>query len=142
GAEVLFSVAQAHARRETGAGAAFPARDLMTKMVRSRRALGLFQHHDAITGTGKDFVMADYGMRMFHAIADVKAVTNRCAHYLLTGHNASSRYDPTATAFFDLVGSIHARAWRGGTCLLYGIAQALCSRVSSDTSLFRSSALE
>ena len=57
--EILFSLAIAYARH---AGISeFPQQILMKQIVLSRRSLGLFQHHDGITGTGKDFVMADYG---------------------------------------------------------------------------------
>ena len=61
GAEILFSLAVAQQRQMKTKN--FPEAFLMKYLVSARRALGLFQHHDGITGTAKDFVVADYGAK-------------------------------------------------------------------------------
>ena len=59
GAEIIYSLAVAHAHHH--ANKDFPEARLMRMLVTARRNLGLFQHHDGITGTAKDFVVVDYG---------------------------------------------------------------------------------
>ena len=36
---------------------------LLEKIIESRRALSLFQHHDGIAGTSKDYVVVDYAKK-------------------------------------------------------------------------------
>ncbi|KAL2300890.1 hypothetical protein Nmel_013784 [Mimus melanotis] len=61
GAEILYSLALAHARR-SGADGRYPLSDYAL-LTNARRNLGLFQHHDAIAGTAKEAVAVDYGVR-------------------------------------------------------------------------------
>lgn len=62
--EILFSLTLAEMRRFHGdLVVGFPAREHFQRLVEGRRNLGLFQHHDGITGTGRDPVVVDYGTR-------------------------------------------------------------------------------
>ncbi|XP_061856079.1 alpha-mannosidase 2x isoform X3 [Colius striatus] len=61
GAEILYSLALAHTRH-AGADGRYPLSDYAL-LSNARRNLGLFQHHDAITGTAKEAVAVDYGVR-------------------------------------------------------------------------------
>ncbi|XP_067654229.1 alpha-mannosidase 2x-like isoform X1 [Haliotis asinina] len=81
--EVIFSMAQSYARKFTSS--AFPSVEMMSQLVTARRALGLFQHHDGITGTAKDFVVVDYGNRIVESLANLKRLIVECATYLLAG---------------------------------------------------------
>lgn len=65
-AEILFSLTLAEMRRSRGddhPADGFPERELFGHLTAARRNLGLFQHHDGITGTARDPVVADYGTR-------------------------------------------------------------------------------
>lgn len=53
------------------------------KIVRARRTLGLFQHHDSITGTSKRFVMNDSAMKILKVIHEVTEVQRRSVRALL-----------------------------------------------------------
>lgn len=55
-AEILFTVALNQARQHHNANALRVYEKNYEKMIIARRNLGLFQHHDAITGTSKALV--------------------------------------------------------------------------------------
>ncbi|KAL4216620.1 Alpha-mannosidase 2x [Mactra antiquata] len=80
-AEIIYSMATTLSRRQ-GDSKNFPASMFMEMMIEARRNLGLFQHHDGITGTAKDFVVVDYGNRLLKSLKAMKEVIKECALYL------------------------------------------------------------
>uniref|UniRef100_A0A4W3I259 Alpha-mannosidase n=1 Tax=Callorhinchus milii TaxID=7868 RepID=A0A4W3I259_CALMI len=73
-AEILYSLALSLARR-SGADGRYPVSDY-SFLVEARQNLGLFQHHDAITGTAKELVVIDYGVRLT-AFSHLRPVAER-----------------------------------------------------------------
>lgn len=61
-AEILYSLALVQSRKFEKMSV-FPSVDNYKLLTEARRNVGLFQHHDAITGTAKDWVVVDYGTR-------------------------------------------------------------------------------
>ena len=61
-AEIMYSMMWAE-MEYVGSDVAELTEPLMENLILSRQALSLFQHHDGVTGTAKDHVMADYGNR-------------------------------------------------------------------------------
>ncbi|KAK7802564.1 hypothetical protein U0070_009204, partial [Myodes glareolus] len=54
-----------------------------TTLTEARRNLGLFQHHDAITGTAKDWVVVDYGTRLFQSLNFLDKIIGDSAFLLI-----------------------------------------------------------
>uniref|UniRef100_A0A803W2A9 mannosyl-oligosaccharide 1,3-1,6-alpha-mannosidase n=1 Tax=Ficedula albicollis TaxID=59894 RepID=A0A803W2A9_FICAL len=94
GAEILYSLALAHARR-AGADGRYPRSDYAL-LTNARRNLGLFQHHDAIAGTAKEAVAVDYGVRLLHSLTNLKRVIINAAHYLVLGDKDTYHHNPAA----------------------------------------------
>ncbi|XP_061856078.1 alpha-mannosidase 2x isoform X2 [Colius striatus] len=93
GAEILYSLALAHTRH-AGADGRYPLSDYAL-LSNARRNLGLFQHHDAITGTAKEAVAVDYGVRLLQSLTNLKRVIINAAHYLVLGDRDTYQHDPT-----------------------------------------------
>ncbi|MEE6503414.1 hypothetical protein FKM82_004822, partial [Ascaphus truei] len=97
GAEILYSLAINHARR-AGVESKYPLSDYAL-LTDARRNLGLFQHHDAITGTAKEAVVVDYGVRLLHSLMNLKRILINAAHYLVVADKEKYHYDHSVPFF-------------------------------------------
>uniref|UniRef100_A0A673MDU3 Alpha-mannosidase n=1 Tax=Sinocyclocheilus rhinocerous TaxID=307959 RepID=A0A673MDU3_9TELE len=93
GAEILYSLAVAHARR-AGLEGRYPVSDY-SLLTDARRNIGLFQHHDAITGTAKEAVVIDYGNRLLRSLVGLKRVIINAAHFLVIKNKDIYRFYQT-----------------------------------------------
>ncbi|XP_067638847.1 alpha-mannosidase 2 [Eurosta solidaginis] len=91
-AEILFTISYNTARQQRHANAIKIFEKNYEKMIHARRNLGLFQHHDAITGTSKAAVMRDYGMRLFESIQDVVKMQESTIEMLLQDGSARHNF--------------------------------------------------
>lgn len=87
GAEILFSLMWARMAYVGNDDLAL-INGMMNNLVAARRNLGLFQHHDGITGTAKNPVVIDYGTRLFQSLQHLRDIITKGAMYML--HNAPS----------------------------------------------------
>ncbi|XP_061825941.1 alpha-mannosidase 2x isoform X2 [Nerophis lumbriciformis] len=93
GAEILYSLAVANARHMSMEGR-YPVSDYAL-LVDARRSVGLFQHHDAITGTAKENVVIDYGTRLLRSLIGLKRVIINAAHFLVMKNKEFYRFYQT-----------------------------------------------
>uniref|UniRef100_A0A673BX40 Alpha-mannosidase n=1 Tax=Sphaeramia orbicularis TaxID=375764 RepID=A0A673BX40_9TELE len=93
GAEILYSLAVANARH-AGMEGRYPVSDYAL-LVDARRSVGLFQHHDAITGTAKENVVIDYGTRLLRSLIGLKRVIINAAHFLVMKNKEFYRFYQT-----------------------------------------------
>ncbi|XP_051978697.1 alpha-mannosidase 2-like [Xyrauchen texanus] len=91
-AEILYSLTLANIQK-TGKPSDYPAVENYKLLTEARRNLGLFQHHDAIAGTSKDWVVVDYGTRLFHSMLNVKRVIVSSAHWLVLKDKQTYSHD-------------------------------------------------
>jgi len=104
-AEIAFSATlQASTLHAKDIDALFPS------LVDARRSLGIFQHHDGVTGTAKTLVMKDYGqkfvkrscsnqnmynsletLRLYQAVGDCQSIIANCLAYLLSSNSSAPK---------------------------------------------------
>ncbi|XP_056646143.1 alpha-mannosidase 2 [Diorhabda sublineata] len=83
GAEIIYTIALNKAKQNKSVSYSKILERDFEKLIRARRNLGLFQHHDAITGTSKSFVMRDYGLKLFEGIRDTINIQQNALQSLL-----------------------------------------------------------
>ncbi|XP_052836776.1 alpha-mannosidase 2 isoform X1 [Drosophila gunungcola] len=82
-AEIIFTLAYNTARQAKRENAIKIYEKNYELIINARRNLGLFQHHDAITGTSKAAVMRDYAMRLFESTQNMVKMQESCLELLL-----------------------------------------------------------
>ncbi|XP_018022656.1 alpha-mannosidase 2 isoform X2 [Hyalella azteca] len=80
-AEILFSMAVGSSDTVVVGSV---AERLQAQLIEAHKALGLFQHHDGITGTSKDHVVLDYANILLNGIQTSEHVMQYVAHTLLS----------------------------------------------------------
>ena len=68
-------------------------KQMVTDLVTARQNLGLFQHHDAITGTSRAHVVKDYEERLSLSFTATQNVLTSAIDHLLQDEKATPRYD-------------------------------------------------
>ncbi|XP_035211977.1 alpha-mannosidase 2-like [Stegodyphus dumicola] len=75
----------------------------------ARQHLGLFQHHDAITGTSKEMVMSDYGRKLHSGVIDAMSVVSHASQFLLM-ENIQNGRTWTSQIFPDVYRASHTES--------------------------------
>ncbi len=91
-AETLYALAKVYDK-----DAQFPWEDAFASIREARRSIGLFQHHDGITGTSKAYVVQDYATQLTTSLTNMKRLISSLSQTLLTTTTT------TSTDFLTLV---------------------------------------
>lgn len=92
-AEILYTFAINSAKKKQDKKSSKLLDMQYKKLTTARQNLALFQHHDAITGTSREFVMNDYGLKLFEGIqgcASIQTYAIQCLMSKNTDENPES----------------------------------------------------
>ncbi|KAI1285229.1 Alpha-mannosidase 2x [Halotydeus destructor] len=92
-AEILYSFSLAFVRQKGDEKAVKRLEKDYHLLATTRQSLGLFQHHDAITGTAKEVVMEDYGKQLHRGLTASLGVISHSAQFLVLHDSASYSSD-------------------------------------------------
>lgn len=92
--EILYVFALNDAKRKKLQTAKLLERNY-EKLIRARQNLAVFQHHDAITGTSKAFVMNDFALKLFEGIQNCASVQSYAIQCLMS-RDGESGVPPSA----------------------------------------------
>ncbi len=87
--EILFTILFNQARQNQLSKVYNKCEEEFKKIIQARRNLGLFQHHDAITGTSREHVMKDYAFRLFQSIQDTVKLQQQTIESLIQAKDNS-----------------------------------------------------
>ena len=82
-AEILYSMARNLVRQNGNKRMTERLDKDYDNLSTARRHLALFQHHDAITGTSKEYVMEDYGKKLNRGIIEALGVISHSVQFIL-----------------------------------------------------------
>lgn len=84
------------------------------KLQTSRRELGLFQHHDGVTGTAKTHVMEDYGKRLARSVQATQSIVAASVAQILDISSEAVVSETTVTTSEILLERKHINVPVGG----------------------------
>ncbi len=100
-AEILFTWCYQWSRQKGDQQVSSALRSLYPALVRARRHLALFQHHDAITGTSKQAVMHDYALKLWEATGTARKVQRTAIQHLMQQQQKAAISKATVFNDFD-----------------------------------------
>lgn len=89
--EILFTLVYNRVRIDKLDNALKELKGSYQLLIKSRRNLGVFQHHDAITGTSREPVMQNYRDRMFESINEVIQIQQHAMAILMQKNTENMR---------------------------------------------------